>query len=64
MIAIVMSVKGIERTGQEKKKNKVARESLVYKSMMMKMEPTNNCPDDVQMTSSSRDLFSIYSMFF
>ncbi len=55
MIAIVMS---------ERKKNKVARESLVYKSMMMKMEPTNNCPDDVQMTSSSRELFSIYSMFF
>ncbi len=65
MIAIVMSDRGMERTRQEeKKKNKVARESLVYKSMMMKMEPTNNCPDDVQMTSSSRDLFSIYSMFF
>jgi hypothetical protein len=31
---------------------------------MMKIEPTNNCPDGEQMTSSSRDLFSIYSMFF
>jgi hypothetical protein len=52
MIAIVMNDKGIEKTGQEKKKNKVARESLAYKIMMMKMESTNNCPDGVQMTSS------------
>lgn len=66
MMAIVISDMGIGRGTERarererepwtrRKKNKVARESFIYKRM--KMEPTNNCPDDEQMTSSSRDLF-------
>lgn len=47
-----------------KKKNKVARELLQSKCMMMKMEPTNNAWDETkQMTASSSDpFFCFYSI--
>ncbi len=57
MIAIVMSDRGIERTGQEKKRTKWHANHSYIKAWWWRWSRQTTVRDGVQMTSSLRDLF-------